>query len=1296
MAPRQTFWASSDSSDDDTVSLTSTVLSEPLGVYELDAIVAEKRWDGVLMYLVKWKDYPYSRCTWEVKEQFGDKETLKDWDERKMRVTRGLAEAFDLDTWEREMEKVRADTDKRKALRRRKRIDLGIPVEDLPETDQSFPFEDSTDDDTSDASEEPVKPIWTAKEESILLDALRRLKAPRWREILKLYGAEGIVNRELKDKTETEMREKTIALKQAFDASGREFPVTNLTETSSDQFPDGKTGHNTVGSEKSSLKPRTASEKVGQNATARYSTELQTTEDTFRDKRKPDDQIAPNRTKPKRPPITIPSRRLSHAEPERPPITLPPRRLSHAEPKSAVTVPKGLVREKQTKPVASASPREPTRQNAIPKPDTRPSQFGIKGRGPARPGRPVTKAVPPQPINVLGNWSAEPIKRRKSRYEMRTAQDGANKPSGTFKKHSTRRKFELAGRDWEHTPDINSLTFLNRKDGKVLPVMPASVVPKKAEKTPFQVLQQRLSEEQKESAAASGVERSKSTPSSPTKKNDRGAKPPAVQKESNQKAEAVKTPAEANAPSMRASLPFETYAQRRPLHGAKPFAAPVAVMGPGQAATSLQTTIFPLQDTKPQPITDDLVDSPSELTSASPIIDRPAMRATKSSVDKQTTFDNPVLQRRKSAASPPLHHFESRPKPISSDLTLPKTQLIPSSAHDFQGSDGYALYPLDTYPVLEKPHTKLRNLDVIAEILTGSEGDSTGTVIFRGLRDFSLKTLFLTIRVPPRQMHVWCKTMVTAGEFATFFHDPPGYLGSGWTIAGRQSSSEQLEDLSDLLAQYASGGLFFAERFSILIYPANCAVWKFLDSGFPTAPPESRLRFAMFAPWPQLLQDIKRSPSRSENLHCPPSVQGTSINAVFRHQFGMDFDRLVAQSGDDNGNKTRLTNAFFTMFPPAAQEEFELVVRWIRSNRSSAIIFRWEDPGAWDHFQKSPNKSYDNAVIICHESFYDYWAIPNLALCLRRFINMFNLSLEPMSPLGPDPHLIRLFPAGQVILLTDSLFLLRPVQAARILAWFRLFVLPTKFCGTWKICTRPAICEWLMRIQEALEYPNGKDYVMCWVEVMRLLPRDRMKEWDPNTPTETAPIACMGTMVSNFDQAVGTEVTNISQVDEQKLIGNDVTLISWFAGWAMTKQEKFRRFAAVTGREEEDQQQQHLKQQTMRKYNHLWITNSEKFTTSQEVWDWAKIHKKDEDRLLESRKKDEGRAKEDEKSEEQGQQLAFRMTGRDDVNMEHDPGTSEGQQVVPSTSTGEDVEMRDVQEPAEESLFLPMDIGSSS
>lgn len=746
MAPRPAFLVSSDSSDDDSVSLTSTVMSDHLGVYELDAIVAEKRWDGVLMYLVKWKDYPYSRCTWEVKEQFGDKQTLIDWDERKMRVSRGLAEAFDLDTWEREMAKVRADTQKRQATRRRKRIHLGIPVADLPETDQSSSFEVSTDDDTSDASEEPVAPIWTVRQESTLLEALRRLKAPQWSEILRLHGAEGIVNQQLKDKTETELREKTLALKRDFDASGREFPITNVTDNSYDELLESKPGGITVGSEGASIQPRTASDKAGQHASARKSTELRTSEEMFQEKRKPDDQIASTRKKPKRPTVDI-----------------PPRRLSHSRPDSFTAMPKGPVREKPTKTVASASPRGPTRQGSMPKSDNRPSQFGIMGRGPARPGLPVTKATHAQPINVLGNWNAEPKKRRRSRYEMKTAQDGAIKPSGTFRKHSTRRKFELAGRDWEHTPDINSLTFVNPKDGKVLPKTPASVVPKKAEKTPFQILQQRLIEDQKEPGTATGIDRPKSTPSSPTKKNNSGAQPPTLQKESSQEAEAVKTPAEADAPSMRASLPSEMYAQRPSQNSTKPFAAPVALMSSDQATTPLPTT-------KPQPIAEDQIDSPSEFTIKSPSDDRRAMGATNSYNKKQSSLDSPILQRRKSAASPPLHHLESRPTPQHRDVAPPGAQLESTSAYDFQGSDDYALYPLDAFPKLESPNLQRDKLDVIAEILTGSEGDSTGTVIFRGLADFSLKNLFLTIRVPPRQMHIWCQNMVTAGEFATFFH----------------------------------------------------------------------------------------------------------------------------------------------------------------------------------------------------------------------------------------------------------------------------------------------------------------------------------------------------------------------------------------------------------------------------------------------------------------------------------------------------------------------------------------------
>lgn len=199
---------------------------------------------------------------------------------------------------------------------------------------------------------------------------------------------------------------------------------------------------------------------------------------------------------------------------------------------------------------------------------------------------------------------------------------------------------------------------------------------------------------------------------------------------------------------------------------------------------------------------------------------------------------------------------------------------------------------------------------------------------------------------------------------------------------------------------------------------------------------------------------------------------------------------------------------------------------------------------------------------------------------------MFSFSLEPMSCHAPDPHLIRLFPAGTAILLTDSLFLLRPVETARILAWFRLYILPTKPHGTWKICTRPAIREWLLKIQASLRYYNGRDFVTCYGEVMRLLPSGMTKNVNHDIPKDNAHIACMVPGMSNFHEALGTNIKHLVEMDNGAITQNDHALCSWFAGWAMMKQEKFRRFHIVTGRDEESDEHRQLKER-MKKYSHV-------------------------------------------------------------------------------------------------------------
>lgn len=298
---------------------------------------------------------------------------------------------------------------------------------------------------------------------------------------------------------------------------------------------------------------------------------------------------------------------------------------------------------------------------------------------------------------------------------------------------------------------------------------------------------------------------------------------------------------------------------------------------------------------------------------------------------------------------------------------------------------------------------------------------------------------------------------------------------------------------------------------------------------------------------------------------------------------------------------------------------------------------------------------------------------------------MFNFSLEPISDLAPDPHLIRLFPAGTAFLLTDSLFLLRPVETARILLWFRIFILQAKPYGTWRICTRPAVRDWLLKIQAKLRLPNGNDFVSCYGEVMRLSSREVAKDGDRDTFKEKEYITCMGAGVSNFDEALGTTVRHLAEMKGEAIVQNDHTLSSWFARWALTKQEKFRRFHIVTGRDNESEEHRLLKER-MKKYGHvsfsaasrtsmtrIWysdvvqveVVSFEKFAEYHKVWDSSKLKKKDNERRAEAEKSK--KAAEDKASEW--------MRG----------GST-------ATAGSEDVEMNDAQLAEERSLFLPMDV----
>ncbi|KAL8956007.1 MAG: hypothetical protein Q9193_006337, partial [Seirophora villosa] len=217
-----------ESSDDDTVSLTSTAASEEHETYVLEAIRCEKEVDGVTKYLVKWEGYDELRDTLEPKEHLQE-QTLLDWADEKMRITRGLAKPFDYALWEQRVDKQSAAKEKRVNRRRQKRIDLGLPVsEQHPSPPDSLYDEDSDDSHEGQSSDDQPgspNPVWTAKEESTLLDGLTRFKSRDWPKLLKFYGPDGTINHNLEDRSEEEIAKKAIALEKAFEASGKDFPA---------------------------------------------------------------------------------------------------------------------------------------------------------------------------------------------------------------------------------------------------------------------------------------------------------------------------------------------------------------------------------------------------------------------------------------------------------------------------------------------------------------------------------------------------------------------------------------------------------------------------------------------------------------------------------------------------------------------------------------------------------------------------------------------------------------------------------------------------------------------------------------------------------------------------------------------------------------------------------------------------------------------------------------------------------------------------------------------------------------
>lgn len=177
------------------------------------------------------------------------------------------------------------------------------------------------------------------------------------------------------------------------------------------------------------------------------------------------------------------------------------------------------------------------------------------------------------------------------------------------------------------------------------------------------------------------------------------------------------------------------------------------------------------------------------------------------------------------------------------------------------------------------------------------------------------------------------------------------------------------------------------------------------------------------------------------------------------------------------------------------------------------------------------------------------------------------------------PHLVRLFPHGGVLLLTESLVLYQPRETLRMLMWFRRVHVLGKAPGTWKLAVRPRVREWLLDLMDACS-DSGKDvfgfgiqiFADIFTEIYWLLqtpdPGDNglmCYEWDRETPTDEAPIVSSSSLrvLQARKEWKGDGANRVP--DDDNIRENDDLLVRWFAEWAIVNLHNFRKYNVILG-----------------------------------------------------------------------------------------------------------------------------------
>ncbi|TPX23689.1 hypothetical protein DIZ76_013025 [Coccidioides immitis] len=317
---------------------------------------------------------------------------------------------------------------------------------------------------------------------------------------------------------------------------------------------------------------------------------------------------------------------------------------------------------------------------------------------------------------------------------------------------------------------------------------------------------------------------------------------------------------------------------------------------------------------------------------------------------------------------------------------------------------------------------------------------------------------------------------------------------------------------------------------------------------------------------PIVIDDPVSTTSKSVTVlaSIPKDLGNKDIVSIFRERWSITFEELSLVNAPKKDGSAR---AFYLYFPPEAEEEFQLVLKFLRKYTNA--IFSNRLKGDWERFAETVT----SGTVLFHQSYIWYEFMPGLHKLLRRYVNVFNISLaSPVKHIGSTTHLQRLFPHGSVILMTEDYMIHETEAALNAMKWFRSHS-EKKYPGTWKMFFRPNILGWLSNIFD--KWPDDKMYqIYCIIEYMIPEYPEGHYNWyngdgspdslDGETDDEGQHHPFISpSFIPDYGSRKEDAHENIPKGLSQEERNMD-HLVEYFAGWAICNCDKYRRFIVLS------------------------------------------------------------------------------------------------------------------------------------